>query len=249
MPLGRKGKKDAKAAPSALPDPASLPAPKKDDDDDLPDSSDEESSDAQPLLDKGKAKSDAPPMSPRDMKDKMRERGGGPLTPRSKKKQMEAQAAAAMEDPAAAAEAAKKAAMENLDPAAAKIAAEAERMAKLAKEDPKAAAMEALEAAKNIKPPTAEELAASGKAWQEEAKRAQEASQKFCDDMIADRPPPCFPMEEVSAKTEKYVDMLIGAIPEGKIPPNVQEQVCSRSWRLALCVPASARPRAAHAPC
>lgn len=197
-------------------------APKPPNDDDgLPSDSD---SDDAPLLGEGEKKvpaSDAP-MSPRDkMKNKSKDT---PLTPRSAAKALEDQASAALEDPAAAAAAA-KAALEAADPAAAKALAAAEAAAQAIKDDPKAAAMAAMEAAKNIKPPTAEELAASREAYEKELAAGREMAKKLWEEMMNDRPPSCYPLADLSKRTERYIDLLISQIPEGKIPPNVQEQI------------------------
>jgi hypothetical protein len=199
--------------------------------DDLPPSSsdeDESESHEEPLLGKGAKKAPASdakaaetPLSPRDkMKSKSAKT---PLTPRSAQRALEAEAQKAMEDPAAAAEAAKKALAES-DPAAAKLMAEAEAAAELIKNDPKAAAAAALEAAKNIKPPTAEELAAAGKGYQEEARKAAEAAQKLWEEMMNDRPPACFPLEDVSDRVEKYVDAALLAA-EGRVAPEQIPQI------------------------
>ena len=189
----------------------------------------------QPLLSDGKGgkqPSSDIPMSPRD---KFRQLGATtprskPVTPRGEKVPTTATVAAGKAevvldntlqiptdvDPEAAIKA-----LAAADPAA----AAALEMAEKIKEDPKAAALAAAEAIKNYKPPTAEELKASAEAAKKEAEEAKAAAIKLYQEMLEDRPPSCFPMADVSKKMERYVDLLISAIPEGKLPANVQEQL------------------------
>lgn len=151
----------------------------------------------------------------------------GPNAAEAKAAEMEKQLEDAMNDPAAAAMAAKKQ-LEELaasDPDAAKaleMARKAEEMAQKIKDDPKAAALAAAEAIKNIKPPTAEELKASAEAARKEAEETKAAAMKLYQQMMDDKPPPCMPMADVGQRMERYVDLLIGLIPEGKVPPAIE---------------------------
>ena len=189
-------------------------APAKAADDDLPDSSEDE--DVEKALlgegDKKAAASDAGPLSPRDkMKGKSKDT---PLTPRSAQKKLDE----AAKDPKAAA-AAGLSALEDAaaaDPAAAKALA----AAKAAAEDPEAAAKAALEAAKNMKAPTAEELKAAQEGYKKEAEALAATAKQLWEDMMNDRPPPIWPMEELSKRMERYIDLL-DEIPQDKLPPAV----------------------------
>ena len=107
------------------------------------------------------------------------------------------------------------------DPAAAKALEMAEKI----KNDPKAAALAAADAIKNYKPPTAEELKASAEAAKKDAEEARAAAEKLWKEMMEDKPPPCWPLADISKRMDKYIDMLIEAIPEGKVPPAVQSQL------------------------
>ena len=221
--------------------PPAAPAPSAAEDD-LPSSSEDEEEGGEgnaPLLGKGVAKvppsdaihqanseppnvgaSTAPPPvpeSPRTPREKLREKGkAAPLTPRSASKAVDV----AQQDPAAAAQAVASAIAE-ADPAAAQVI----EAAKAAATDPKAAAMAAAEALKNVKPPSAEELAAARDGASAEAKQAIAAAKELFEEMMNDRPPPLFPMADVSDRMARYVDMLVDAIPEGKLPPTVQENL------------------------
>jgi len=222
--------------------PASAPSAAAEDD--LPSSSEGEEDEEEeisnaPLLGKGAAKlpsSDAvqraaseslvegapavPPQipeSPRTPREKLREKGRTtPLTPRSASKALDV----ANQDPAAAAQAAASA-IADADPAAAQVI----EAARAAVADPKAAAIAAAEALKNVKPPTAEELAAARDGARQEATQAIAAVKDLFEEMMNDRPPPLFPMADVSDRMTRYVDMLVDAIPEGRLPATVQENL------------------------
>jgi len=205
--------------------PAGQAQSESEDESDLPPSDDEDVEAAkpakgevtQPLLSNGKggkqpvSDDSKPPMSPRD---KMRQLGA--TTPRSKAAEAQKIAEDALADPAAAV-----AALAASDPAAAK----AMEMAQKIKEDPKAAALAAAEAIKNVKPPTAEELKASAEAAKKEADEARAAAEELWKDMMEDKPPPCWPLADISKRMDRYIDLLISAVPEGKLPPNVQAQL------------------------
>jgi hypothetical protein len=173
-----------------------MPPRKAKDEDDLPDSSSEDEDIEAALLASKGPPSDAPAAAPAALtpREKMRQRGKAtPLTPRSAQKALED----AAEDPAAAAAAAAKA-IEDADPAAAAAMA----AAKAAAEDPEAAAKAALEAAKNYKPPTAEELKRTRDGAVAEIAAAKAAALKLWEDMINDRPPPCWPLRTPLVATE-----------------------------------------------
>ena len=222
--------------------------PPKDDDDDLPpedDDNDDVEKAKQPLLGDGKGgkkvpssdsalpgPSQLPPPSPRNIpppspRDRMRQlsastprtsRGEAPSeAPASVKPELDVEALAklaedAINDPKALLELAKH------NPAA----AQAIEFAQKIKEDPAAAALAAAEALKKIRPPTVEELKEQAELAKKEAEETKAAALKVYKEMMADKPPPCFPMADVSKRMERYVDLLIHAIPEGKIPPSVE---------------------------
>ena len=191
--------------------------------DDLPTDEEED----EPLLDPKKPSSEvsaAMPMSPRD---KFRDKSNKtPLTPRSAAKKMEEDAQRAMQDPVAAAEAAKKA-LADADPAAAALAAEAEaRLARL-KSNPTGAAAdmgkEAWGAAMNWK--DSEDV----KNWDAtknleaaklEGERMAAQAKILWEEMVNDRPPPICPMDEVSSRTDRYIDLLVTGL-DGKLPASM----------------------------
>ena len=211
-----------KASGKSLPPPTTLPAPKKEesseeeesDDDDLPSSDD----------DVAPAKAAVPPAKGKDGKGAAAEGANVPLLSGD----MDASDAAAKAE-----EELKKLAAS--DPAAAK----AMEMAQAIKNDPKAAALAAAEAVKNYKPPTAEELKASAMAAKQEAAEAAEAAKVLFKEMMEDRPPNCFPFEPVSKRMERYINLLVEAVPEGKLPPPVQENLKPGLTKTVQCCAAS----------
>ena len=148
-----------------------------------------------PLLKGAGAPSDAPPNSvPMSPRDKFREKSGKtPRTPR-----------------------------EGPPDLAIPDAAQAEAEAKAAAEKAKAGAMAAANELGNARMLTKEEQEKIKQAAKEEAEALKKAAEKLWHDIVNDRPPPCMPFADVSKRMEKYIDLLISQIPEGKIPPSIE---------------------------
>ena len=97
--------------------------------------------------------------------------------------------------------------------------------AKKAAEEAKAVAGAAASELSNVRTLTKEEQAALAEQAKADAAAAVAAAKKLWEDMMNDRPPPCWPLPDVSKRMAKYVDLLFDTLPENiqaKIPAAVQ---------------------------
>ena len=58
------------------------------------------------------------------------------------------------------------------------------------------------------------------KAAQAQGERVRAETARLWEEMVNDRPPSCFPMDEVSPRMARYVDMLIEGVKD-KLPPSL----------------------------
>ena len=101
---------------------------------------------------------------------------------------------------------------------------QAKAQAAAAAEEGKALAMAAASELKNVRALTKEEQDRLKESMKADIAAAKAAAQKLWHDILNDRPPPLFPMADVSKRMEKYIDMTLDALPEEqlkKIPPSV----------------------------
>ena len=151
--------------------------------------------DTEPLLANAGAPSDAPPKTvPMSPRDKFRAKSGStPRTPREKAPDL---------------------AVPDAEQAAAEAAAAADKA--------KAVAGAAVSELSNVRALTAEEQEKIKQTAKEEMEALKKAGEQLWQDILTDRPPSLFPLADLSKRMEKYIDLLISQIPEGKIPPSVE---------------------------
>lgn len=94
-----------------------------------------------------------------------------------------------------------------------------------AAEEAKAAAGAAMNELGQARMLTAEEQEAMKQAAKEDAERAAAAAKKLLEDIMNDRPPPCWPLADLSPRMMRYINLLFDSLPEetkAKIPPSVE---------------------------